>query len=123
MRIGIRDGLLGCPVLEGFAVGAELGFDGLEVCIGGDYAESALWSPGGAEEMKAAADAAGVAVASLSPGIFARLHPLVEEPEKRAEGEKMMGKTIALCGKFDAKDILYVRIDRRKKLSSPLRIG
>ena len=112
MRISIRDGLLGCPALEGLAVAAELGFDGVEVCIGGDYATSALWAEGGAEQMRAAADAAGVAISSLSPGIFARLHPLADEPAQREEGERVMGQTIALCGPLGAGDILVPMFPR-----------
>jgi len=106
MRIGIRDGCLGLAAMESFAVAAELGFDGIEVCIGGDYAESLLWQDGGAEQMKAAADAAGVAVSSLSPGVFARQHPMVEDPALRAEGRAMLGQCIALCGPLASRDIL-----------------
>ena len=112
MRISIRDGLLGRPVLEGFGLAAELGFDGVEVCIGGDYAESPLWTAGGPEEMRAAAEAAGIAVSSLSPGVYASLHPLAEDPAKRAEGEKMLGENIALCGKLDTTDILVPMFPR-----------
>ena len=46
MRIGIRDGCLGLSAMESFAVAVELGFDGIEVCIGGDYATSLLWQDG-----------------------------------------------------------------------------
>ena len=47
---------------------AQAGFDGVEVCIGGDYAESLLWSEGGPAQVKAAADAAGVAGGSGGAG-------------------------------------------------------
>ena len=112
MRIGIRDGLLGRPLLESFAAAAQAGFDGVEVCIGGDYAESLLWSEGGPAQVKAAADAAGVAVSSLSPGIFARLHPLADKPDQRAEGERMLGQTIDLCGPLATTDILVPMFPR-----------
>ena len=112
MKCSIRDGLLGCPVLEGLGLGAGLGFEGVEVCIGGDYATSRLWAEGGAEEMRAAAEAAGIAVSSLSPGVFASLHPLVDDPAKRDEGERMLGQTIELCGKLDTSDILVPMFPR-----------
>lgn len=112
MKCSIRDGLLGCPVLEGLGLAAGLGFEGVEVCIGGDYATSRLWAEGGAEEMRAAAEAAGIAVSSLSPGVFASLHPLVDDPAKRDEGERMLGQTIDLCGKLNTSDILVPMFPR-----------
>lgn len=112
MKCSIRDGLLGRPVLEGFRLAAELGFDGVEVCIGRDYATSRLWAEGGAAEMRAAADGAGIAVSSLSPGVFASLHPLADDPAKREEGERMLGTTIELCGPLGARDILVPMFPR-----------
>ncbi len=112
MKCSIRDGLLGCPVLEGFALAAELGFDGVEVCIGGDYAASLLWSSGGADQMRAAADAAGIATASRPPGAFAPLHPRGEAPAKREEGQRMLAQTIALCGPLGTQDILVPMFPR-----------
>ena len=106
MKVSIRDGCLGRPALEALPLAAEIGFDGVEVCIGGDYATSLLWSAGGPEQVMAAADAAGIAVSSLSPGIYASLHPLVDDPAKREEGEKMLGETIALCGGLATEYIL-----------------
>jgi sugar phosphate isomerase/epimerase len=112
MKCSIRDGLLARPVLEGFGLAAQLGFDGVEVCIGQDYAESALWTEGGAEEMRAAAQAAGIAISSLSPGVFASLHPLVDDADKREEGQQMLGETIELCVKLDTRDILVPMFPR-----------
>jgi len=112
MKCGIRDGLLGRPVLEGFGLAAELGFDGVEVCIGRDYRESLLWSEGGAEQMLEAAQGAGIAISSLSPGVFASLHPLVREAEKREEGQRMLAQTIDLCGRLDSHYILVPMFPR-----------
>ena len=106
MEVSIRDGCLGLAAMESFAVAAELGFEGVEVCIGNDYASSLLWSDGGPGKVLAAADAAGIAISSLSPGCFAAMHPLAEDAAKRAEGQKMLGETIALCPKLNTADIL-----------------
>jgi sugar phosphate isomerase/epimerase len=93
-------------------VAAEVGFDGVEICIGGDYAESLLWQDGGPAQVKAAADDAGVAVCSLSPGVFAQLHPLVEDEAKRDQGQRMMAETIALCAPLETENILVPMFPR-----------
>jgi len=106
MKVSIRDGCLGKPALEALPLAAEIGFDGVEVCIGGDYATSLLWSDGGTEQVTAAAKAAGIVVSSLSPGIFSQLHPLVDDAGKQVEGRKLLGQCIALCGQLGCRGIL-----------------
>ena len=112
MQIGIRDGLLARPLLECFEIAVELGFDGIEACIGQDYAESLLWSADGPDKVLGAAAAADVAVASLSPGVYAGLHPLVDDAGKRAEGETVLGQVIDLCPQVDCEHILVPMFPR-----------
>ena len=106
MKYGIRDGMLKSPLESVFTVAKELGFDGIEYCIGGDYADSLLWQPDGPEKLKALADKDGMEIASLSPGIFSSMNPAVDDPEKRAEGQKMMTHVIEVCPAMDTKAIL-----------------
>jgi len=106
MKYGIRDNMLRAPFENIFTVAKELGFDGIEYCIGGDYADSLLWQADGPEKLKAMADKDGVEVASLSPGVFASLHPAAEDSEKRAEGIKIMTHVIEICPRMDTKAIL-----------------
>ena len=106
MKYGIRDNMLHSPLEDMFALAKEIGFDGIEYCIGGDYADSLLWQADGPEKLKALADRDGVEVASLSPGVFSSLNPVVEDAEKRAEGVKMMTHVIEVCPLLDTKAIL-----------------
>ncbi len=106
MKYGIRDNMLNAPLDNMFALAKEIGFDGIEYCIGGDYADSLLWQADGPEKLKAMADKDGVEIASLSPGVFSSLNPVVEDPEKRAEGQKMMTHVIEVCPLLDTQDIL-----------------
>jgi len=106
MKYGIRDGMLRAPLESMFAVAKEIGFDGVEYCIGGDYKDSLLWQAGGAEELKSMADKDGVEISSLSPGVFASLHPVMEDKEKRVEGSKMLTQCIKVCPALDTKAIL-----------------
>lgn len=42
MKVAIRDWLLSIPFEGAFATARELGFDGLEVCVGENYREHPL---------------------------------------------------------------------------------
>lgn len=106
MKYGIRDGMLRASLDSMFKVAKEIGFDGIEFCIGGDYADSLLWQADGPEKLKALADEAGVEIASLSPGVFSSMNPAVEDADKRAEGIKMLTHTIEVCPALDTKAIL-----------------
>jgi len=106
MKYGIRDNMLRAPLDSMFTLAKELGFDGIEYCIGGDYADSLLWQADGPKKLKALADKDGVEIASLSPGVFSSLNPVVDDPEKRAEGIKMMTHVIEVCPPMDTKAIL-----------------
>ena len=106
MKFGIRDGLLKAPLNEMFGVAAEIGFDGVEFCIGSDFRDSLLWQDGGAERLKGLADAAGVEISSLSPGVFSQFHPALPEAAKRAEGVEVLKHVIGCCGPLDTTHIL-----------------
>jgi len=112
MKYGIRDGMLGAPLETMFAVAKEIGFDGVEYCTNRDYESSLLWEAGGPERLKGLADADGVAVSSLSPGIFSSMHPALPEAEKRAEGQKALTHIIEVCPKLDTHDILVPMFPR-----------
>jgi sugar phosphate isomerase/epimerase len=106
MRYGIRDGLLKAPLEEMCGVASQIGFDGIEYCIGADYRESLLWQDGGADRLRGLAEAAGVEISSLSPGVFAQCHPALPEADKRSEGIEILRHVIACCAPLGTKDIL-----------------
>ena len=81
MKYGIRDNMLKAPLEAVFSVAKDIGFDGVEFCVGRDYGENILWEDGGAEKLKGLADAAGVEISSLSPGVFSQFHPALPEAE------------------------------------------
>jgi sugar phosphate isomerase/epimerase len=112
MKYGIRDGLLREPLDSLFAVAKEIGFDGIEYCIGGDYKDSLLWQEGGMERLKALADKDGMEISSLSPGVFSSLSPVVPDVEKRAEGREMLTHVIEVCPPLDTDSILVPMFPR-----------
>lgn len=112
MKYGIRDGMLRAPLESMFTVAKEIGFDGIEYCIGGDYRDSLLWQADGPGKLKALADKDGMEVSSLSPGVFSSLHPALPDGEKRAEGREMLTHVIEVCPLLDTKDILVPMFPR-----------
>ena len=112
MKYGIRDGMLREPLETMFTVAKEMGFDGIEYCIGGDYKDSLLWQADGPGKLKALADKDGMEVSSLSPGVFSSLNPVVPDADKRAEGREMLTHTIEVCPLLDTKAILVPMFPR-----------
>ncbi len=106
MKYGIRSGMLGEPIEKEFELAKQIGFDGIEFCIGGNYKNEILWTEGGVEKLKSLADKSGIEICSLSPGVFASLHPALEDDNKRSEGIEMMTHTIKVCPSLGAKWIL-----------------
>jgi sugar phosphate isomerase/epimerase len=112
MKYGIRDGILREPLETLFTVAKNIGFDGIEYCIGGDYKDSLLWQEGGLEKLKALADKDGMEISSLSPGVFSSLSPVVPDVEKRAEGREMLTRVIEMCPPLDTDSILVPMFPR-----------
>ncbi len=106
MKYGIRDGMLKVGLEDTFMAAAEIGFDGVEFCIGAEYADNILWQDGGIDRLKGMAAAAGTEISSLSPGVFSRFHPALPEAELREEGVAILTHTIECCQPLDTNQIL-----------------
>jgi sugar phosphate isomerase/epimerase len=106
MQFGIRDGMLGVPFEDRFAKAAELGFDGVELCLGGDYKEHPLFSEAGMEQIQALADDAGIAVSSFSPGAFTSYTYLHEDDDTRQEGIRKLNHLSRMAPQFGVDLIL-----------------
>ncbi len=106
MKYGIRDGMLHAPMETMFGLAKQIGFDGVEFCIGREYRDNILWQDGGGEKLKGLADAAGVEISSLSPGVFSSFHPALPEEEKRREGREILSHVIQVCEQVGTSHIL-----------------
>ncbi|MBM3213729.1 sugar phosphate isomerase/epimerase [Candidatus Poribacteria bacterium] len=106
MRFGIRDGMLRVPLEQQFAKAKELGFDGIEICLGGNYQASPLFSEAGIDQLRALSDASGVAVSSFSPGGFTSYTYLHPDDERRTEGLRMLNHLSRVAPEFGVKVIL-----------------
>lgn len=112
MKYGIRSGMLGEPLEKEFSTAKELGFDGIEFCIGSNYKNELLWTDGGVEKLKSLSVKNGIEICSLSPGVFASLHPALPDDGKRVEGIQMMKRIIELCVPLEARWILVPMFPR-----------
>ena len=106
MKVGIRDGMLRLPFDEAFRKAKEIGFDGVEVCIGTDYTEHRLWRESGVYEIKALSEKVGIEISALSPGGFTAYTFAHVDDEARADGIAMLQHLAGVCPKLGAKVIL-----------------
>jgi len=106
MRIGIRDNCLRRPTVEAIAAAASVGLDAVEICIGQDTAANVLWQDGGYDAVNQACEAAGIVISSLSPGYFASVHPVVDDPAMRQQGHDLLLDVISRCAPVGATYIL-----------------
>jgi sugar phosphate isomerase/epimerase len=106
MKVGIRDGMLPVSFEESFQKAKEIGFDGVEICMGVDYREHLLWQDDGIDKVNGLAEAAGVEVSSLSPGGFTAysfMHPI---DSTRSEGIAKLQYLAETCPQLGAQGIL-----------------
>jgi sugar phosphate isomerase/epimerase len=127
MKYGIRDGMLRLPFEQTFAEAKRLGFDGVEIFIGGNYREHELWSDEGIAKIQKLSADADIEVSSLSPGGFTSYTFAHPDEDKREEGKAMLKHLIATCTKLGAYAILVPFFGNGKinpeDITSPAFIG
>ena len=106
MKVGIRDGMLPVSFEESFRKAKEIGFDGIELCMGANYRTHTLWQEGGIDKVNNLATAADIEVSSLSPGGFTAysfMHPI---DSVRTEGIAKLQYLAETCPKLGTNVIL-----------------
>ena len=106
MKVGIRDGMLPVSFQESFQKAKEIGFDGVEVCMGANYREHLLWQDGGIDKVNSLAEAAGVEIPSLSPGGFTAYSFMHPTDSARSEGIAKLQYLAEIAPQLGAKVIL-----------------
>ena len=106
MKVGIRDGMLPVSFEESFQKAKEIGFDGVEVCMGTNYREHTLWQDGGIDKVNSLAEAAGVEIPSLSPGGFTAYSFMHPTDSTRTEGIAKLQYLAEIAPQLGAKVIL-----------------
>ena len=106
MKVGIRDGMLPVSFEESFRKAKEIGFDGIELCMGANYRTHTLWQEDGIDKVNNLATAADIEVSSLSPGGFTAysfMHPI---DSVRTEGIAKLQYLAEICPKLGTNVIL-----------------
>ncbi len=106
MKVGIRDGMLPVSFEESFQKAKDIGFDGIELCMGVNYREHALWQEGGIDDVNSLAEAAGIEVSSLSPGGFTAYSFMHPTDSVRSEGIAKLQYLAETAPQLGAKVIL-----------------
>jgi sugar phosphate isomerase/epimerase len=98
MLIAIPDHLLRLPPLEAPAVARELGFDGIELTVGGYNAEAhPLLHTQSAAALGRRAAEADITLASASAGFVARWGLIDPQPEARWKAVTLLGQLLSGC--------------------------
>jgi len=105
MRFGAMQGILRRSGRDLVEAAAALGFDGIELDLGRGL-EDAVLAPGGAAALRAAADAAGLAVPSLCLGGLNGYGFKDAEPEVRARTSELIRRSLEAAGTLGARVLL-----------------
>ncbi|MEC8892259.1 MAG: sugar phosphate isomerase/epimerase family protein [Candidatus Poribacteria bacterium] len=106
MKVGIRDGMLGLPLDQTFNKVSQIGFDGIEVCMGVDYRNHLIWQDGGVDQLKALSKGHNLEIPSLSPGGFTAFTFAHPQDSVRSEGIAMLQRLIEVAPELGSKVIL-----------------
>lgn len=106
MKIGIRDGCLQETWATAFGVGAEIGFDGIELDLGASYEETMLWSLEGRERLRQIVSASGVELASLCLGVCWTFSPASDSAGTRERIERVITASCTFAAELGARWIL-----------------
>lgn len=107
MKIGAMDNVLRQPWPNLCQVAGELGFDGVELGVGADYAETMLWSQEGQRELKALADDAGVPIASVCVHAFWQISFSSDDEEVRKQASQMAREAAQAAAAVGAEVLLF----------------
>ena len=106
MKFGVRNGVLRKPWNEVFYEAARLGFDGVELDIGADYANTLFWSAEGRDEIKRMSQESGAELASVCLGVMWSLSLSSERDDVRRTAIEIIRRSTAYCSELGAGFIL-----------------
>jgi hexulose-6-phosphate isomerase len=106
MKIGIMDGSLRQPWETLFAEAGTLGYDGVELGVGADYADTELFSAEGQRALRKRAQTGGAELASVCLHGFWQLSFASRDPEVIAQARQMAVAGTEAAANVGAKVIL-----------------
>jgi len=106
MKFGARDGVLRQSWEKIFDEAAQLGFDGVELDIGDNYADTMLWNPSGRKQLKDLSEKSGVEIASVCLGVMWGKSLANPDPDVQKEAKKIIEGSVKFCNELGAEFIL-----------------
>ncbi|MEW6356129.1 MAG: sugar phosphate isomerase/epimerase family protein [Planctomycetota bacterium] len=107
MKYGVVYGRLKDATKDQYQLAAEYGFDGLELVFGANkHEQDPLWTPEGVKEIKAQAEAAGIAVPSVCGGYYNQRGLAADDAELRRTGVEVLLTLIDHCADVGMENIL-----------------
>jgi sugar phosphate isomerase/epimerase len=116
MRFGTRTGVLRQPWEKAFGEAARLGFDGVELDIGTDYANTMLWNASGRAQLRKLSEESGAELASVCIGAMWGISLANPDPEVQKEAKEIINGTVKFCNELGAEFRRYSTRTGRQKL-------
>ncbi|MEW6357166.1 MAG: sugar phosphate isomerase/epimerase family protein [Planctomycetota bacterium] len=114
MKYGIRNNSLKMEWDESYAVAAEIGFDGVEICTTKEEHMPRVFNPAPRQKSKELAKAAGVETCAISYGYIRQTSFIDPNAETRKKGVENMKRMIAVAKDMGCFGILCPTFDRDK---------
>jgi hexulose-6-phosphate isomerase len=106
MKIGALDGVLAKPWLELFDEAARLGFDGVELGVGGDYQNNLLWTEEGRQQLRDRSEQSGIPIASVCLHSYWQWSLADEDPKNRSVGQEIAVAYAGICRELGVDAVL-----------------
>ncbi|MFQ6042878.1 MAG: sugar phosphate isomerase/epimerase family protein [Candidatus Poribacteria bacterium] len=106
MKFGSRDGVLRQPWDKVFDEAARLGFDGVELDLGGDYANTMLWNANDRRKLRDLSEKSQVEIASVCLGAMWGISLANPDPDVQEEAKKIITNSVKFCNELGAEFIL-----------------
>jgi sugar phosphate isomerase/epimerase len=106
MKIGALDGVLDKPWTELFDEALRLGFDGVELGVGGDYQNNLLWTKEGRQQLRELSEKSGIPIGSVCLHSYWNWSLADEDPKKRETGREIAVAYAAICKEMGVDAVL-----------------
>lgn len=106
MKFGTRDGVLRQPWEKLFDEAAKIGFDGVELDLGGNYADTLFWNDSGRKQLKSLAEKSGVELAAVCLGVMWGKSLANPDPAVQKEAKEIINNSVKFCRELGANFIL-----------------
>lgn len=106
MLIGALDGVLQKPWTELFDEALRLGFDSVELGVGGDYQNNLLWTKEGRQQLRELSEKSGIPIGSVCLHSYWNWSLADDDPAKRETGREIAVASAKICREMGVDAVL-----------------